>query len=269
MSFHDEDHVITMEGVVIWEAITKPDVPDNDPTAKNYNLRIAVMPNAPEIAELEQLVTKALHAQIKGGQGGCFNGVMPHGGNHPISPIDAAKFPELPGRVCFTAGTRLGVPTIVNANGAELQPMQYGPLLYNGTKVKLLVHAYPYNNKQKGVNFGLDGVQIVDGNPATAPRLAIGASGLSAAQVKSAFGGPGASTPAPATPAANQPAGQVQPYTAYTDAPPVPGDDAPPPPPVAWPPEGWKPNPTNPAWWYNSATKEQIKEADLRARVGA
>lgn len=58
-------------------------------------------------------------------------------------------------------------------------------------------------------------------------------------------------------------------------------DDAPPPPPVeshtgymdppaaVWPPEGWKQNPNGPGWWYNTTTKEQLKEADLRARVGA
>lgn len=76
-------------------------------------------------------------------------------------------------------------------------------------------------------------------------------------------------TSAPTTTPA--PTGQAAaPYTGYTDAPPVPVDDeAPPPVPVAWPPEGWKQHPQNPAWWYNTTTKEQLKEADLRVRVGA
>lgn len=267
MSFHDEKHVLTMVGTVIWEAVTTPDDVETDPGKKSFNLRIAVDPNAPEIAELNQLVQQALN------ENSVFKGVMPHGGNHPIGPIDAAKFPELPGCVAFTAATRLSQPPVFNATGATLNPMQFGPLLYNGTKVRLLVHAYSYNNKQKGVSFGLDGVQIIDGNPATAPRLAIGAAGMSVQQVASAFGGTGAAPAAAANPPATQQAQQS--YSGYantaaSDAPPPPVDeDDAPPPPVEWPPQGWKPNPNNPAWWYNTTTKEQKKEADLRAMFGA
>lgn len=267
MAFFDQDHVITAVGVVIWDGLTSPDaiVREGVNTGKfNHNLRIAVPSNAPENQELQKLVEQALaNSTVKG--------VDPQSpGNNPVSNIDLSKFPELPGHVAFTAGTQLGAPTVVDANGKELQALQYGKMIYNGCKVKLLVHAYPYNNKQKGVNFGLDGVQIIDSN---APRLSIGAGGMSAQQVAGAFGG-SARTEPPVE--ANNRQQQREQYHGYTqpggnsDAPPAPVDeDDAPPPPVEWPPVGWKPNPQNPAWWYNTTTKEQIKETELRARVGA
>jgi hypothetical protein len=250
MAFFDEQHVITCEGVVIWDGLTKPDEIESKPGSFSHNLRIAVKPGQPELAELEQLVQAALNASTE------FKGKMPHGGNHPISPVDPAKFPELPGYVAFSAGTRLGAPEVVDANGATLQPMAYGRQIYNGTIVKLLLHAYAYSNKQKGVNFGLDGVQIID---ATAPRLAIGAAGLSADKVKSAFTSqPTVASSAPPAVDDAPPPPPVESHTAYMD-----------PPAAVWPPEGWKQNPNGPGWWYNTTTKEQLKEADLRARVGA
>lgn len=268
MAFHDQDHVITAVGVVIWDGLTSPDaiVRDGQNTGKfNHNLRIAVPAGAPENAELQKLVEQALvNSTVQG-----VNPSSP--GNNPISNIDLSKFPELPGHVCFTAGTQLGCPTVVDASGKELQSLQYGKMIYNGTKVKLLVHAYPYNNKQKGVNFGLDGVQIIDYNPQTAPRLSIGAGGMNAQQVAGAFGG-GARTEPPVE--ANNNQQQREQYHGYTqpggnDAPPAPPvDDAPPAPPVEWPPVGWKENPNGPGWWYNVETKEQLKEAALRQRLG-
>lgn len=253
MAFHDKDHVVTMEGVVIWNGLTKPDDVQNQPDAKNWNLRIAFAPGCPEQAELETLVQQALAASPE------FKGTMPHGGNHPISAIDPAKFPELPGHLAFSAGTRLGAPPVYDMNGAELQPMQYGPMFYNGTKVRLIVHAYAYSNKQKGVNFGLDGIQIVD---AKAPRLSIGDAGLGKDQVAKAFGGAPAAKPQ----ATASYTGYAQPGA--SDAPPPPADDAPPAPPAEWPPQGWKENPNGPGWWYHVDTKEQLKEAALRQRLG-
>lgn len=231
MAWHDDSHVITCDGVVIWEAITKPDLVESSGNT-SWNLRIAVDPNAPEVAELQELVKKALRDSNKKGVS------LTNPGNNPISPIDAAKFPELPGRVCFSAGTIQGAPEVMDINGAELAPLSYGPKLYNGTVVRLLVHAYAYENKQKGVNFGLDGVQIID---ATAPRLSIGAAGMSKDAVKSAF----AKAPAPGS----------------TSAPPAPGALS-----VDFPPAGWIAHPT-PGYFY--CGQEVLSEADLRAKFPA
>lgn len=302
MAWHDDSHVITCNGTVIWEAITKPDVKENG-GGNSWNLRVAVDPNAPEVAELNELVQRALKNSSKP------NVNQRNPGNNPISKIDAEKFPELPSHwVCFSAGTIQGAPPVMDANGAEIQPMTYGPLLYNGSIVRLLVHAYAYDNKQKGVNFGLDGVQIIDGK---APRLAIGAAGLSKDVVKSAFGGAASAPPAPtgavvpdfppegwlahpsapghfykgqevlteaalrakyppAPPVAEQ-APPPPPAPAANQPPPPPHTgymDTPPPPPgaeVPFPPEGWWAHPQKPGSYYNRAN-EVVTEAQLRAR---
>lgn len=229
MAWHDDSHVITCDGVVIWEAITKPDLNEAG-DRQTWNLRVAVMPNAPEVAELKELVQKALRDSNKKGVS------VSSPGNNPITDIDVAKFPELPGRVCFSAGTIQGAPPVMDANGSELAPLSYGPKLYNGTVVRLLVHAYAYDNKQKGINFGLDGVQIID---ATAPRLSIGAAGMAKDAVKAAFGGVAAPT-----------------------APPAPGAVS-----VDFPPAGWLVHPTAAGFFY--CGQEVLSEADLRAKFPA
>ncbi|MNJ10749.1 hypothetical protein D3C77_49130 [compost metagenome] len=303
MAWHDDSHVITCNGIVIWEAITKPDV--NESTGnQSWNLRIAVPANAPELAELEQLRQKALRDSNKKGVS------VSNPGNNPISDIDAEKFPELPGHKVFSAGTIQGAPPVMDVNGAELTPLSYGPKMYNGTVVRLLVHAYAYDNKQRGVNFGLDGVQLIDGN---APRLSIGAAGMSKDAVKSAFGGAApahqATPPAPGAPAAFPPEGwAVHPTAAgyffkgqevlteaelrakFPVAPPAPvaappappsppaaptpppaphtgymEPPAPPAPPAAFPPSGWWAHPQLPGSFYNAAG-ETLTEAELRAR---
>jgi len=262
MAWTDDSHVITCDGIVIWEAVTKPDINEKD-GSQSWNLRIACDPAAPEIAELKQLHQKALRESKKPN----VNPQRP--GNDPISPIDAAKFPELPSHwVCFSAGTKQGAPVVMSKDGAELQPMAYGPQMFNGTKVRMLVHAYAYDNVQKGVNFGLDGVQIIDGN---APRLSIGAAGMSKDAVKAAFGAVTGGAPAqqqqqtPPPPAADAAAHQPPPppHTGYMDA-----GSPPPPPPAAFPPAGWWAHPQAPGSFYNAAN-EVLTEAALRARVGA
>jgi hypothetical protein len=262
MAWTDDSHVITCDGIVIWEALTNPDISDKD-GSKSWNLRIAVDPASPEVAELKQLHQKALRESKKP------NVNVQRPGNDPISTIDAAKFPEIPPHwVCFSAGSKQGAPIVMSIDGAEMQPMAYGPLMYNGTKVRMLVHAYAYDNVQKGVNFGLDGVQIIDGQ---APRLSIGAAGMSKDAVKAAFGAVGGGQQQQQTPppvqqqaaAAHQP--PPPPHTGYM------GTDAPPPPPpaaVAFPPAGWWPHPQAPGSFYN-AQNEVLTEAALRARVGA
>lgn len=259
MAWTDDSHVLSCNGVIIWEAVTKPDT--NDDGSLSWNLRIAVDPNAPEVAELQQLVQLGLKNSTKKGV------TLANPGNNPISPIDQSKFPELPGRVCFSAGTRQGQPPVYDANGAELQPMIFGPKLYNGTVVRLLVHSYAYENKQKGVNFGLDGVQIID---ATAPRLSIGAAGMAKEAVAAAFAGSAAPAQTPPPPVQQQSAAAHQPppppHTGYMGT-----DQTPPPPPPAaapFPPTGWFLHPDAPGTYYNAAG-EMVKEADLRARVGA
>lgn len=263
MSFHDEDHVLTCVGVIVWDGITEPD-PVKDaqgaivPGKFSHNLRIAIPDDSPEIAELQKLVKQALaNSKVQG-----VSTSSP--GNNPISEIDLDKFPELPGHVAFSASTRQGAPAVFNASGKELESMQYGKMMYPGAKVKLLVHAYPYNNKQKGINFGLDGIQVIDGNPTTAPRLSIGSAGLAKSVVAAAFGG-GVSTTT--TPARQGAADNDKTYNAYADAPELPGDDdLPPELPDEFPPAGWKKHPKSDKHFFKGS--EVLTEAALREKFG-
>lgn len=256
--------VLTGNAILIWDGLTKPDVKDDG--SKTWNVSVAVPANAPELVELEALRQKALREKAKP----TVNVNMP--GNNPIHDIDASKFPELPGYKVFKGTTTLGAPEVFDINGATLSPMIYGPQIYNGVVVRLIVDAYTYDNKQKGVNFGLQSIQIVD---ATAPRLAIGAAGISTDAARAAFMGGAASAPAPqqqqtpppppAAAASHTP--PPPPHTGYMD-PAGQNQAPPPPPPAAFPPAGWYAHPQAPGSFYN-AQNEVLTEAALRARVGA
>lgn len=216
--------VLTCNAIVIWDGLTKPDVKDDG--TKTWNLRVAIPANSPELVELEALRQIGLKNSKKP------NVTVANPGNNPVGDIEAAKFPELPGYKCFSASTTLGAPEVFNLDGAVLNPMTYGPQIYNGTVVRLLLDSYAYDNKQRGINFGLQGVQIID---ATAPRLAIGAAGISTDAARAAFTG---SAPAPVAATG----------TVTAD----------------FPPEGWLAHPSAPGHFYKG--QEVLTEAALRAK---
>lgn len=189
---HGENHVITGNVVIVWDGITRPD--KNDSGDLVHKLKVAFPNNAPEYAELYELAMAALKADSK------FKGNLPPGGVWPMQPVDPNQFEgKLPAHQAFSAKTYRGAPQVFDANGQELSPMVYGPMLYPGAVVRLIVHAYTFDNKSKGVAFGLDGIQIVD---AQAPRLDVG--GVDAGAAFGATGKPAGATapPAPGQPAA-------------------------------------------------------------------
>lgn len=226
MWVNEDKSVLTCNAIVIWDGLTKPDVKEDG--TKTWNLRVAVPAGSAELVELEALRQIGLKNSKKP------DVTVANPGNNPISDIEASKFPELPGYKCFSASTTLGAPEVFNLDGAVLNPMTYGPQIYNGTVVRLLVDSYAYSNKQKGINFGLQSLQIVD---ATAPRLAIGAAGISTDAARAAFTG--------SAPAAS--------------APPVPGAVS-----VDFPPAGWLAHPSAPGHFYKG--QEVLTEAALRAK---
>jgi hypothetical protein len=224
------DAVITDPMQIIWDGITRPEtMKNNQPLPKPiYSLKVAGSPQAPWIADINALVQATLIASE-------FKGVMPHNGDHPVKQCDPTLAEgKLAGLISINAKTRNGAPKVFDMAGALLEPMVYGPMMYPGCLVKLLVTAYPFNKEgNKGVALSLDGIQIVD---ATAPRLPIGGAGPDAA---AAFGGgavapvqaatpPVAPVQAPVTPAATPPVTYQTPGVA-----PAPSFLAPPVPPVA------------------------------------
>lgn len=160
-------------------------------------------------------------------------------------------------------------PKIYNADGT--QPINEVDAVKPGYFIQVFGNvAFNKSTDSPGVYLNYSAVAF----SAYGPEIQLSA-GVDAAAVGFGKGPlPTGATTAPAAGMTQAPA--TTPYNGYTqpgnagDAPPPPADDdAPPLAPVEWPPAGWKPNPNNPAWWYETTTKEQLKEADLRARVGA
>ena len=182
------DKQAIVEGVLIWDGITRPEEPKNGLSAK-YTVKIAVHPNQPEVLELTHILTKELNE-------GPFRGALPNGAKWGLNSVQAGTADGvLDGWLCMNAGTYNGAPSIYDTSGAVLQPMTYGPMIYPGMKVQILVHAYTANKAgNNAVVFGLDGIMIID---ATTPRLNVGGSAAGASQ---AFGGglPGVQPAAPA-----------------------------------------------------------------------
>ena len=194
----DEKHVI-VEGVVVWDGVTQPK--NNDQGKMVHSLKVAIRPNAPELAEIEQLATAALQADST------MKGQLPTGGSWPIKLGTAGEIdPALVGYTPCNTKTYAGAPQVFDINGRQLTAMEYGPLLYAGAIVKVITHAYSFTNIQKGVAFGLDGIQIID---ATTPKLSV-AAGYDATGVFGAAATPGAA-PAPGAPLAPPPALGVTP----------------------------------------------------------
>ena len=79
------------------------------------------------------------------------------------------------------------LPTVYDENGAVLDPMQYGSLIYGGQQVDVLVHCYHYDKAgNKGIATGLDAFSIIVS--ANAQRQNFGGKGI---DTSGAFGGGG------------------------------------------------------------------------------
>ena len=193
---YGNDKVITGNVVLAWDGLRNPE--HRQSGSINYNVTVLIPKDAPEVAELNQIATAALTNSE-------FRGQLPVNGHWPLNRVaDPAKFgPQYNNHLVIGAGSNRGICSIVDVQGNPMDIMAFGPMLYPGCVMKLLVHAYAYNNINKGISFGLDGIQIVDPK---APQLPVGG-GMSQQSVASAFGGtapaPGmaGSPPAPAAPA--------------------------------------------------------------------
>lgn len=208
MSFVDQKSVLTCPCIVVWDAITKPEIKTREDGSRleSYYLTVAIDNAAPEYQELQQLFQNALKESK-------WQGVLPAGGNHPMKPADVAKLgPLVTNHSQFSAKTVGTPPDVFDINGKVLSPVEYGRKFYAGAKVKVLVHAYEYDNKQKGIGFGVEGVMIVD---AEAPKLDV-SGGRTTSEIAGIMSGQAA---------------QQQP--AYTPPPPAAGFAAAPPPPAS------------------------------------
>lgn len=167
---------------ILWDGMSKPDAKEGG--AISHNLRVAIPNNAPERLEVQALADEALRVSK-------WKGVLPPGGNMPMTPTDEAKFgPLVAGTQAFSASTQRGAPPVYDVAGNKLDNTQYMGKFYAGCKVALLVDCFEYDNKQKGIGCGLLGIQIIDSE---APKLDV-AGGMSEAEVANAFAAGGAAT---------------------------------------------------------------------------
>jgi hypothetical protein len=178
----DEKHLKICGCTVVWDAITSPDT--NDSGKQKWGLKVVVAPGNPDLALAQQLANGALQTSK-------WKGVLPNGGNMPLGTATAAEFNGMfNGYAVFSAGTYRGIPEVFDENGGPIDPMQLSNLLYPGQQVDVLVHTYEYDNKSKGIAFGLSGFAIIAS--ANAPRQNFGGASVNAA---AAFGG-GSAAPA-------------------------------------------------------------------------
>ena len=182
---HGDNNVIA-QGIILWDGITRPEIKDG---IAKYSIKIAMTNAQPEVAEVQAICQQALSNDSK------FKGTLPPGGCWPLIPVDPAQFEgRLPAHTAFSAKSNR-VPQVYDANGRELNSMEFGRQLYPGAVVQVLCHAFSFDNKSKGVAVGLDGIKIID---ATAPQLPVGG-GIDAGSVFGA-GAAAGSTPPPAMP---------------------------------------------------------------------
>jgi hypothetical protein len=175
MSKVDENNVMIEGAIVVWEGIKTPKA--NNEGVVSYELGIVIPPTSPDKILLESLAAQEL-------QRSKWAGVMPNGGNWPLKVLGASDLDGL-----FTGWIKMSVktqhsPQCYSETGDLIQsPMVWGPTLFSGQKVDVLVNSFPYENKQKGIGFGLQGFcPLVS---AGASPISIGGSGANAA---AAFG---------------------------------------------------------------------------------
>ena len=176
MPLFEENNVIVNACTIVWDAITKPERQDDG--SMKYAVRVILAPNSPDLPLLEQIAQQALMSSK-------WRGQLPANGKMPLtaaSPnVVAAGFP---GHVSFSSST-YQLPQVFSEQGLILQPMQYGPLVFTGQRVNVLVSARDYDaGGGKGIRFQLEGLQIIESAGATPVNF--GGSSVNAA---AAFGG--------------------------------------------------------------------------------
>jgi hypothetical protein len=183
MTMLNENHCL-VHGFVVWDGVSRAETLDDG--GKKFSVKIAVDPNDPQaIQELHNLEQQ----QINSGQ---FKGNLPAGAHRAIGQVSGnEKLSEWFNGYYIINAVTYQAPQIVDANsGQDMQPMAWGPKLYTGARIGVIVSPREYNNKQKGVGWWLSGIGIYPNDQS--PQLNIGGGGYDARQ---AFGGGGQQAP--------------------------------------------------------------------------
>lgn len=99
--------------------------------------------------------------------------------------------------------TKLSTVGVIDINNVSVDPTFEKDKFYSGAQVRACLHAYSYGQNaahgNKGVNLGLDGVQLVSFDKTIhAPLFGEGGGTMSTSQLANAFGGGVSTQPAPA-----------------------------------------------------------------------
>ena len=182
----DEQHVKLCGGIIVWDGVTQPEIVQQGQKAgsQKWTLKVVFPPQCPDLQLFDQLANKQLQ-QSK------FRGQLPAGGRMPIGQVQPGEFGDnFPGWLVISFKTTLKTPDVYDENGAPIDPMQFGQVIYTGQKVDVLAHCYDYDAAgNRGIAAGLDAFAVIQS--AQAPRLQIG-QGVNTA---SAFGGGGQQQP--------------------------------------------------------------------------
>lgn len=210
------DKFLTMPGLVFWTSIfnaqthepTINGVAGKQLSTPSYNLHFAFPKTAPDAANCQnylyfwQYVSEIVQKEF-GGQIGGLTLPIKDGDEKAARSIDpqtgATKYPFLQGMWYFKASTNL-LPVIVDQNGHEIDrsfvPAQGDKPIASGDTCTLSLDCWSYNNKQRGVNFGLEAVKLeAKGQPLGGGEDSTGGQSRQASEI---FGAP---TGQPATPA--------------------------------------------------------------------
>ena len=202
MPLHEESSVRIDGCTVVWDGVKSPETvnpTDGSAAFNKYTLKVVVPGNSPDLAILDNLGKVSLQESV-------FKGVFPAGGHWLLKPVAPGEFGDLFPGWYVVNGITFNPPQVFDEQGNVLHPTQYGPALYAGQRVNMLVSAKAYNEKSKGVKAQLEGFQIVAS--AQAQPIAIG--GGSNVNAGSAFGGGQAAPQQPQQPQ-HQPGGHQQP----------------------------------------------------------
>lgn len=188
MPLFEEKSVKIDGGTVVWDGIKSPEqiTPTSGSPFTKYTLKIVVPPNSPDLAILDQLGRTCLQESV-------FKGQLPAGGHWIMKQAGAHEFNGLFPGWWVVNGITYQPPQVFDEQGNILNAMQYGPALFPGQQVNMLVSAKDYNEKSKGIKAQLEGFQIVAS--ANAQPISVGGGSVNAA---GAFGGGGAPQNPPA-----------------------------------------------------------------------
>lgn len=216
MPLYEGNQVKICGGTIVYEAITQPG--QNQAGKTVWELAVVFPPTCQDLPLADQLAQQAL-AESK------FRGVLPNGGNWPLSPVGPDRYNgQFNGWTKINFKTQLKAPDVYDANGQLLQPMQYGPLVFTGQTVDVLTSFYEYDNIQKGIGASLNAFECIvaaGAQPQNFGGAAVNTAGAFGAAASAPVQQPGVQQPAqglqyqqpPATPAQAAPDAYQQPNT--------------------------------------------------------